>query len=872
MTFVVTLCLLGSSVPAVAAKKPPPEKKTAVAQAASVPSAVDIAKFVGEKALGAAAGKAFGFVFSALGLDGGSPDAAALRAIQVQLENISQQLVTVQKSIDTLNTNVLQNGLDAQLIGLRTQANAVKDFYDTKFLPVLNDAIALADAKAKNDTTAIDQAKSKLFIDRLSFDLTFDFSGLGGIPQNFHDALVPGAATSVLSAMGKVLLSQRRYLTSDVSTAIRTLYRALADQEALAAWMRLERAVPADPTPPHAFDTFELVRKQYLANVVEEYRYLPPMIPAGVVIDAGPVATLRTSTSNVTMWRPASDLGDVRSRPGGAAAPTIEGALGTLNAQYRGNFNDWKVPSQSAETSGLLGDFNPKVSKSANDYLSALDPNSPVWQVIATTPWRFMWSSDTVTQSVRCSGLVAGRTVFQTVTFPSNTAVSTSTATPVWAPRPKLDTERQTRSSDPAGACRTYGESMFAGADASARVMVMRSTGTMPMDYTATGLDFNIVPSANLRGADLTDFNLAGADLSGVNLTNATLNGAALNGANLAGANLTGANLTGADLTGADLTNATLTNATLNEVTLTKAVVTGAKFSTDNDNKFAGIVSGGLIGAPATFSASGRFRITEGYFVGPNTNMEGAAFTSSAQLGISLSAANLTRASLEGVNLAGAFLNNAILTDAHLTGANLSGVNLSAATLRGVVSGAIIGNPALPPDWRLVNGYLVGPGASLASANLSGTNLTGIDFMRSALTDADLSGANLTATNLTDAALTGADVTDAVWSNTTCPSGAVQSTPCAVVSFDSPSSVRATTSVNADTLLVDIGPNLSNGDWLFTVEQRTQSGGFVAVGSFATHGSNETAIINLHAGTYHVVVPQQHAHVQSVSAAVALVK
>ena len=94
--------------------------------------------------------------------------------------------------------------------------------------------------------------------------------------------------------------------------------------------------------------------------------------------------------------------------------------------------------------------------------------------------------------------------------------------------------------------------------------------------------------------------------------------------------------------------------------------------------------------------------------------------------------------------------------------------------MRGVVSGAIIGNPVLPPGWRLVTGYLVGPGASLSSANLSGTDLTGIDLTRTALTNADLSGANLTATNLTDAALTGADVTGAVWSNTTCPNGAVE--------------------------------------------------------------------------------------------------
>ena len=143
---------------------------------------------------------------------------------------------------------------------------------------------------------------------------------------------------------------------------------------------------------------------------------------------------------------------------------------------------------------------------------------------------------------------------------------------------------------------------------------------------------------------------------------------------------------------------------------------------------------------------------------------------------------------------------------------------------------------------------------------------------RTALTNADLSGANLTATNLTDAALTGADVTGAVWSNTTCPDGTVESAPCTVISFGSPSSVRATTNAKADTLLVDIDPDLPNGDWLFSVEQRTQSGGFVAIGSFTTHGSNETAIINLPADTYRVFVPQQHAHAQSISAVVALTK
>ena len=160
-----------------------------------------------------------------------------------------------------------------------------------------------------------------------------------------------------------------------------------------------------------------------------------------------------------------------------------------------------------------------------------------------------MWSSDTVTQSVRCSGLVAGRTVFQTVTFPSNTAVSTSTGTPVWAPR----AETRHRAADsligPGRCLQNVRRKHVRGC----RCIGTRH-GHSQHRHDADGLHgngpgVNIAPSANLRGADLTDFNLAGADLSGVNLTNATLNGAVLNGANLTGANLTGANLTGADLT-----------------------------------------------------------------------------------------------------------------------------------------------------------------------------------------------------------------------------------------------------------------------------------------------------------------------------------
>ena len=76
----------------------------------------------------------------------------------------------------------------------------------------------------------------------------------------------------------------------------------------------------------------------------------------------------------------------------------------------------------------------------------------------------------------------------------------------------------------------------------------------------ATPLD-DLLPSADLHGANLTGAYLPFADLTGADLTGAYLRSADLYGANLTGADLTGADLRSADLTGADLTGADLTGA-----------------------------------------------------------------------------------------------------------------------------------------------------------------------------------------------------------------------------------------------------------------------------------------------------------------------
>src|SRR5579862_1358277 len=71
--------------------------------------------------------------------------------------------------------------------------------------------------------------------------------------------------------------------------------------------------------------------------------------------------------------------------------------------------------------------------------------------------------------------------------------------------------------------------------------------------------------------------------------------------------------------------------------------------------------------------------------------------------------ANLTGCNFNGANLTNATLSRATLANATLTGANLNNATLTGAILTGVTSGKIAGTPAaLPTDWQLHAGYLIG--------------------------------------------------------------------------------------------------------------------------------------------------------------------
>ncbi|MGA8724989.1 MAG: pentapeptide repeat-containing protein, partial [Acidimicrobiales bacterium] len=213
-------------------------------------------------------------------------------------------------------------------------------------------------------------------------------------------------------------------------------------------------------------------------------------------------------------------------------------------------------------------------------------------------------------------------------------------------------------------------------------------------------------------------------------------------GANLVHANFSGLDLAGLDLAGADLNSADLDSTDLSGATLT------------------GVSSGVILGTPSALPTN--WTLMGGYLLGPG--------------------ADLVVANLSGLDLAGLDLAGANLSSANLNSANLDSADLSGATLAGVLAGGIVGTPsALPPNWTLIGGWLIGPDVNLSFANLSGLDLADVDLAGATLSSAnlnftDLDGANLSSAyldyaDLDGASLSGAQVGGIYWFHTTCPDG-----------------------------------------------------------------------------------------------------
>ena len=249
--------------------------------------------------------------------------------------------------------------------------------------------------------------------------------------------------------------------------------------------------------------------------------------------------------------------------------------------------------------------------------------------------------------------------------------------------------------------------------------------GASEGSHRGTNFDSTILTGARVNGADLKWAEFHGVVSGGITGTPLSLpaNWRIVNGFLIGPAsNLTDADLTSANLTGAHFHNANLTNARLSGASMT------------------GVVSGGITTTPLSLPTN--WRIVHGFLIGP---------------GAYLGYANLNHAVLDGFNLHGANLHAAVLAHAHLAG---------------VISGGITTTPlSLPTNWRIVHGFLIGPGSNLTGANLTGANLVGAHLGGAKLMNATLTGANLAGAHLGGAQdWLNVTKTGAIFSTaTTCP-------------------------------------------------------------------------------------------------------
>ena len=254
------------------------------------------------------------------------------------------------------------------------------------------------------------------------------------------------------------------------------------------------------------------------------------------------------------------------------------------------------------------------------------------------------------------------------------------------------------------------------------------ATGRLIDDRTKNayleGVDFT--------GAMMANLNLIKGNLAGSLFTKTNLSGSTLAYADLRGAAGSDTDLSGAIMTGAVLELANFPRANMYAVLLDKGNLNGAQLAQGDLSQGtlfdADLTDANLSGANMTsINLSGAMLLRTNLSHPPSANRSLSAFAAEPP------AANLTDANL---------------TDANLTGADLSGADLSGAELSGAdltdVSGRFVGTPdSMPTNFRIVNGYLVGPNADLSGADLTGADLSGAELTGADLTAANLAGANL---------------------------------------------------------------------------------------------------------------------------------
>jgi uncharacterized protein YjbI with pentapeptide repeats len=222
----------------------------------------------------------------------------------------------------------------------------------------------------------------------------------------------------------------------------------------------------------------------------------------------------------------------------------------------------------------------------------------------------------------------------------------------------------------------------------------------------------NVVTIVNIGTSTITVSQVANATYeSGSSTMTLTVNPPNYNGLSIPNSDFTNKNLISATFVGTNLTGSIFTNATLTNVNFTNATIRG-------------ITTGGLIGTSTAILPSSDY-----YF----------------------------KASGSAAGIAG---NDTYIIGPYvrITGMDLSNVDISnipTASFTGLITGGLTNtaNAVLPSGYVFRNGFIVGNGVSLVSADL-----TGQTFANLSMRGVDLSGATLTSTTFTNTDLSGATI------------------------------------------------------------------------------------------------------------------
>lgn len=214
------------------------------------------------------------------------------------------------------------------------------------------------------------------------------------------------------------------------------------------------------------------------------------------------------------------------------------------------------------------------------------------------------------------------------------------------------------------------------------------------------------------------------------------------------GVNYSSCDFSGESLSDLDLQGANFTNASVNFTLLRRANLADARFV---DAQGEGVEFEGADARRADFTRASFPTALVGF----------ADFTDAVFTDASLAFAFGWYVDAAGADFTGTILDQSFLRYSDFTGADFDDASLFAVSFL---------------DSNLTGASLKGAflqSARLDRADLTGADLTGADLLFAQLEEADLTGADLTGADLRFTDLTGV-----IWSDTTCPNGVVQSTPC----------------------------------------------------------------------------------------------